>query len=133
MTLELPESADGVVLTGREADVLHREASLLKGHDLVLVRGPVLVTLGRVLLNDPVEHDDSAAALFPDHAPEVRSGGGQRSLGEDVGPSQALQSEEARIDIVGAGHTGERNPAVVIRIHVTVSASVQCLLTFSSS
>ena len=77
----LPESTDIVVLAGSEADVLHSESDLLEVHDLVLVRGPVLVTLGRVLLYDPVEHDDGAAALLPDHAPEVRGGGGQRALG----------------------------------------------------
>ena len=82
--LSSPESADVVMLARSQADVLHGEPDLLKRHDLVLVRGPVLVTLGRVLLYDPVEHDDGAAALLPDHAPEVRGGGGQRALGQHV-------------------------------------------------
>ena len=79
-----PESADVVMLARSQANVLHGEPNLLEGHNLVLVRGPVLVTLGRVLLYDPVEHDDGAAALLPDHAPEVRGGGGQRALGQHV-------------------------------------------------
>ena len=122
----LPESTDIVVLAGSEANVLHSESDLLEVHDLVLVRGPVLVTLGRVLLYDPVEHDDGAAALLPDHAPEVRGGGGQWALGQHVWPAQRLQAEEAGVDVVSVGDIRERNPTVVIRIHIAVSVSVQC-------
>ena len=72
------------MLAWSEADILHGEPDLIEAHDLVLVSGPVLMTLGRVLLYDPVEHDDGAAALLPDHAPEVRGGGAQRALGQQV-------------------------------------------------
>lgn len=112
------------MLAGREADVLNSEPDLLEGHDLVLVRGPVLVTLGGVLLYDPVEHDDGPAALLPDHAPEVRGGGGQRALGQHIGPAQRLQAEQAGVDVVSVGDIRERNPTVVIRIHIPVSANI---------
>ena len=116
-----PESADVVVLARGQAHVLHLQPRLLELHDLgVGVGWPVLVTLGRALLDDSVEHDDGAAALLPHHRPEVRRGGGQRALGQDVAAVHRLHAHQARVDVVRGGHGGQRHPAVVVRVHIAI-------------
>ena len=91
------------MLTSCEADVLHGEADICKGHDTVLVLRPVLVTLGGALLNDSVEHDDGLAVLLPDHGPEVGGGARQRSLGQDVRPVLRVHRHQAGVDVVRVG------------------------------
>ena len=94
------------MLASCEADVLHGEADVCKGHDPVLVLWPVLVTLGGALLNDSVEHDDGLAVLLPDHGPEVRRGARQRTLGQDVRPVHSIHRHQARVDVVRVGYVG---------------------------
>ena len=83
LTFPSPEVADVVVLTRGHAGVLHTQTSLGEGHHLISLGWPVLVTLGRVLLDHSVQHDDGPALLLPDHGPEVRRGAGQGTLGQD--------------------------------------------------
>lgn len=84
------------------------------------LRRPVLVTLLLLLLDEFIEHQHGAAALLPDHQPEMAYCVAERALRENVRPAGAFHAHYISVDVVGVA-LFKHNATVVVGHHIAVA------------